>query len=66
MAKAKNKSKAKGQDVPSAEDRIKSFEAAVVAAVQTYQIGIRPYMDKYGPKIEYVDLTTVTNETKAN
>lgn len=65
MAKAKNKNKDTAVAVIDVKQRVKNFEADVLKAVQTHQVGIRPYMDKYGPKIEYVDLVELAKTNAA-
>lgn len=68
MAQAKNRNKkrvAKALAVIPVEQRIKNFEADIIKAVQTHQVGIRPYNDKYGPKIEYVDLVEAAKQNAA-
>lgn len=64
MSRAKNKRNTPA--LKSVEQRIKDFEAGMVELIKAHQVGLRPYNDKYGPKLEYVDLVQLAEDAKAN
>lgn len=64
MSKAKNKTTQPA--LKSYEDRLVDFQAGMVKLVQDTQVGLRPYLDKYGPKMETVDIVQLEADAKAN
>lgn len=66
MAKAKNKA-VDAQEIIF-QDRMKRFEVDLIELIKKYQVGIRPYIGKYAPQLEYIDLVELQknqNEQKA-